>query len=78
MQLRHERAAGISGLDDTKDRFMTVRELYALLDAFPDEAEVLVSLFRSDGTIMALPIDGVDEDAGIVHIEISEEEGLIY
>ena len=57
---------------------MTVRELYNLLDAFPDEAEVFVSLFRADGTILALPIDGVDEDAGIVHIETSEEEGLIY
>jgi hypothetical protein len=57
---------------------MTVRELYILLNAFPGEAEVVVSFFRSDGTILALPIDGVDEDAGMVHIEISEEEGLIY
>jgi hypothetical protein len=57
---------------------MTLREFRALLADFPDAAEVLVSLFRADGTILALPIDGVDEDAGIVHIEVSEEEGLTY
>jgi hypothetical protein len=57
---------------------MTVRELQSLLDAFPDEAEVLMSLFRTDGTILALLIDGIDEDAGIVHIEVSEEAGIIY
>jgi len=57
---------------------MTLREFRALLAEFSDTAEVLVSLFKADGTILALPIDGVDEDAGIVHIEVSEEEGLIY
>jgi hypothetical protein len=57
---------------------MTVRKLQMLLDALPDEAEVVVSLFRTDGIILALPIDGVDEDAGIVHIDVSEEAGIIY
>ena len=57
---------------------MTVHELLAALADFPGRAEVLVTLFRADGTIVAFPIDGVDEDAGIVHIETSEAEGIIY
>jgi hypothetical protein len=32
----------------------------------------------SDGTVKAFPIDGVDEDYGIVHIEVSEESGMTY
>ena len=40
--------------------------------------EVVVSLFQTDGTVQAFPIDGVNEEFGIIHIEVSEEEGLIY
>ena len=57
---------------------MTVHELLAALADFPGEADVMMSLFRTNGIILALPIDGVDEDAGIVHIEVSEAEGIIY
>ena len=57
---------------------MTLRELRVLLASLPDEAEVMISLFKSDGVIQALHIDGVDEVAGVVHLETSEEEGLIY
>ncbi|MDH3599263.1 MAG: hypothetical protein OEU26_06435 [Candidatus Tectomicrobia bacterium] len=57
---------------------MTLRELRALLAPLPDEAEVIVSLFKRDGTVQAFGIDGVDAAFGIVHIEISEEEGLTY
>ena len=57
---------------------MTLRELRDLLDPLPDDAEVVVSLFQTDGTVQAFPIDGVNEEFGIIHIEVSEEEGLIY
>ena len=57
---------------------MTLRELRSLLDSFPDDADVVVSLFRTDDTVQTFDIDGVDEAFGIVHIETSEKEGLIY
>jgi len=57
---------------------MTVHELFTALADYPDEADVMVSLFRADGTTCALLIDGVDEDAGVVHIDTSEAEGIIY
>ena len=57
---------------------MTVQDLHILLDDFPDEAKVVISLFRADGTVVALHIDGVDEDTGIVHLETSEAAGIIY
>lgn len=57
---------------------MTLGELRALLDPLPDDAEVVVSLFQTDGRVQAFPIDGVNEEAGVVHIEVSEEEGIIY
>lgn len=57
---------------------MTLRELSELLASLPDEAEVVISLFKSDGTVQAFPIDGVDEAYGIVHLEASEEEGMTY
>jgi hypothetical protein len=52
--------------------------LRELLASLPDEAEVVISLFKSDGTVQALPIDGVDEAYGLVHLETSEEEGMTY
>ena len=57
---------------------MKLKELRELLASLPDEAEVVISLFKSDGTIQALPIDGVDEAYGFVHLETSEEEGMTY
>ena len=57
---------------------MTLRELRELLASLSDEAEVIVSLFRSDGMVQALPLDGVTEAFGIVHLETSEEEGMTY
>ena len=54
---------------------MTVHERLTALADYPDEADVMVSLFRADGTILALPIDGVDEDAGVVHIETAKQKG---
>jgi len=61
-----------------KDYGVTLRELRDLLNPLPDDAEVVVSLFQTDGTVQAFPIDGVNEEFGIIHIEVSEEEGLIY
>ena len=57
---------------------MTLHELRTLLDIYPEDAEVLVSLFRANGTEQTFQIDGVDEISGIIYIEMSEEEGLIY
>ena len=57
---------------------MILRELRELLASMPDEAKVVISLFKTDGTVQALPIDGVDEIAGIVHLETSEEEEFIH
>jgi hypothetical protein len=57
---------------------MTLRELRELLASLPDEAEVVISLFKADGTVQAFPIDGVDEAYGIIHLEASEEEGMTY
>ena len=57
---------------------MKLRELRDLLASLPDEVEVIISLFRTDGTVQALPIDGVDEERGIVSLETSEEEGLTH
>jgi hypothetical protein len=62
----------------SKDLPMTLRQFRDLLAPFSDDAEILVSLFMSDGTVKAFRIDGVDEDYGIVHIEVSEEMGIIY
>jgi hypothetical protein len=57
---------------------MTVGELREILASWPDEAEVVISLFKSNGTVQALPIDGVDEAYGLVHLDTSEEEGITY
>jgi hypothetical protein len=57
---------------------MTFSQFRDLIVAYSDDAEILVSLFMSDGTVQAFPIDGIDEDYGIVHIEVSEESGIIY
>ena len=57
---------------------MKLRELQEYLASLPEEAEVVISLFRSNGMVEALPIAGIDEDFGIVHLETSEEEGVIY
>ena len=57
---------------------MKLSELREFFASLPDEAEVVISLFKSDGTVLALPIDGVDEVSGIVHLETSEEEGIRY
>jgi hypothetical protein len=57
---------------------MTLRQFRDLLVPYSEDAEILVSLFMSDGTVKAFPIDGVDEDYGIVHIEVSEESGMTY
>ncbi len=57
---------------------MTLRQFRDLLVAYSDDAEILVSLFMRDGTVKAFHIDGVDEDYGIIHIEVSEEAGMTY
>jgi len=57
---------------------MTLRQFRDLLVPYPDDAEILVSLFMSDGSVRAFPIDGIDEDYGIIHIEVSEESGITY
>jgi len=57
---------------------MTFRQFRDLIVAYSDDAEVLVSLFMSDGRVRAFHIDGIDEDYGIIHIEVSEESGIIY
>ena len=57
---------------------MTLGELRKLLASLPYEAEVVISLFKADGTVQAFPVDGVDEDYGIVHLETSEEKGMTY
>ena len=57
---------------------MTLGELRKLLASLPYEAEVVISFFKADGTVQAFPIDGVDEDYGIVHLETSEEKGMTY
>jgi hypothetical protein len=57
---------------------MTLRQFRSLLAAYSDDAEIVVSLFISDGTVRAFQIDGVDEDYGIIHIEVSEDTGITY
>ncbi|ETW98119.1 MAG: hypothetical protein ETSY1_20085 [Candidatus Entotheonella factor] len=57
---------------------MTLRQFRDLLVPYSDDAEILVSLFMSDGTVRAFTIDGIDEDYGIIHIEVSEEAGMTY
>jgi hypothetical protein len=57
---------------------MTLRQFRDLLAAYSDDAEIVVSLFMSDGTVKAFCIDGIDEDYGIIHIEVSEEAGMTY
>jgi hypothetical protein len=57
---------------------MTLRQFLDLLVTYSEDAEILVSLFMSDGTVKAFPIDGVDEEYGIIHIEVSEESGMTY
>jgi hypothetical protein len=57
---------------------MTLRQFRDLLVTCSNDAEILVSLFMSDGTVKAVPIDGIDEDYGIIHIEVSEESGITY
>ena len=57
---------------------MKLRELQEFFASLPSEAEVVISLFKSDGMVQALPIDGINEDFGIVHLETSEQEGVIY
>ena len=61
-----------------KDVPMTLRQFRDLLATYPDDAEILVSLFMSDGTVKAFHIDGIDEDYGIIHIEVSEDAGITY
>ncbi len=57
---------------------MTLRQFRDLLATYSDDAEILVSLFMSDGTVKAFHIDGIDEDYGIIHIEVSEDAGITY
>jgi len=57
---------------------MTVEEVMELLGSYDGNYEVVVSLFMADGTIVAFPLDGVDEEYGVVHIEVSEDTGIIY
>lgn len=57
---------------------MRVGELKRILSSLPEESEVVVSIFKTNGAIQAFDIDGVDNDSGLVHIEISEAEGLTY
>ena len=57
---------------------MKLRELQEFLASLPEEAEVVISLFKSNGMVHALPIADINEDFGIVHLETSEEEGVIY
>lgn len=57
---------------------MTLRQFRDLLVAYSDDAEIVVSVFMSDGTVRAFHIDGVDEDYGIIHIEVSEDAGITY
>ena len=48
---------------------MKLRALRELLALLPDAADVRSSLFKSNGTVLALPINGVDEVYGIVHLK---------
>jgi hypothetical protein len=57
---------------------MTLRQFRDLLVAYSDDAEIVVSMFMNDGTVRAFHIDGVDEDYGIIHIEVSEDAGITY
>ena len=57
---------------------MTLGELRELLASLPDEADVVISLFKSDGTVQALSIDGVEDAYGVIHLDTSEEEGITY
>ena len=57
---------------------MKLKELQEFLASLPEEAEVVISLFKSNGMVHALPIADINEDFGIVHLETSEEEGVIY
>ncbi len=57
---------------------MKLRELQRILAPLSEELDVVVSLFKANGMVQAFEIDGVDADSGLLHIEISEEEGLTY
>ncbi len=57
---------------------MTIQELHDILGTLDEESEVIISLFKADGTVQAFEIDGIDADFGLVHIDISEDEGITY
>ena len=59
-------------------RRMKLRELKRILASMPQDSEVVVSLFKANGMIQAFEIDGITETGGLLHIEVSEEEGFTY